>query len=143
MPKDRQSKTCTEPCRIRKWLGFSVIAFVLVVTGAVAQAQQPAEIAKIGWLAARPASVQAGGTELFRVELGRLGYVEGKQVAFEYRYAKNEIHRLPALANELVRLGVDVLIASRTLRQPPLKMLPEPFPSFLQTWPDPDRSSDC
>jgi len=82
--------------------------------GAIAEAQQPAKVAKIGWLSMRPPSGPTGGPELFRVEFRKLGYVEGKQFTFEFRTAENKIERLPALAEELVRLKVDVLIASST-----------------------------
>ena len=56
-----------------------------------------------------PVSAPAG-VELFLRELRALGYVEGKNIAFEYRYAENKLDRLPALADELVRLKVDVLL---------------------------------
>jgi putative ABC transport system substrate-binding protein len=49
--------------------------------------------------------------ELFKRELRALGYVEGKSVAFEYRNAGNNIERLPALADDLVRLGVSIILA--------------------------------
>ena len=50
--------------------------------------------------------------ELFLRELRALGYVEGKNIAIEYRSAENKLDRLPALADELVRLKVDVLLAA-------------------------------
>jgi hypothetical protein len=83
----------------RKWLGLSGIAFVLVVTGAVATAQQPAKvepakIPKIGWLSARGGS-NIGQETIIRM-LRDLGYVEGKSVAFEYRFADNKLDRLPS-----------------------------------------------
>jgi putative ABC transport system substrate-binding protein len=87
---------------------------MLLALSVSAQAQQPTKIPKIGWLAARPLSGPTAGPELFRGELRKLGYVEGKQFIFEYRSAENKIERLPALAEELVRLNVDVLIASST-----------------------------
>jgi putative tryptophan/tyrosine transport system substrate-binding protein len=93
------------------FLALSAMLFALSFT---AQAQQPAKVAKIGWLAARPLSGPTGGIELFRAEIRKLGYVEGKHFVFEYRSAENKIERLPALAEELVRLKVDVLIASST-----------------------------
>jgi putative ABC transport system substrate-binding protein len=77
-----------------------------------APAQQPAKVPKIGWLGARPAS--AIGLESLRRELRALGYVEGKNIAFEYRRADNRLDRLPALADELVRLKVDVLVTPST-----------------------------
>jgi putative ABC transport system substrate-binding protein len=77
----------------------------------IAQAQQPAKIAKIGWLAIPgPGS----GRELFWRELRELGYVEGKNISIEYRSAEGKLDRLPALADELVRLKVDVLVTSST-----------------------------
>lgn len=79
--------------------------------GAIAEAQQQAKLPKIGWLGTRPASDPGGGYEILRGELRALGYVEGKNIAFEYRSADNKIDRLPALADELVRLKVDVLVA--------------------------------
>jgi putative ABC transport system substrate-binding protein len=81
--------------------------------GAIAEAQPQARIPKIGWLAVRPASA-AYAIESFQREFSKLGYVEGKNIVFEYRYAEGKLDRLPALAEELVRLKVDVLIAPNT-----------------------------
>ena len=81
--------------------------------GAVADAQQQARVPRIGWLAVRPASA-AITIELFQREFGKLGYVNGKNIVFEYRYAEGKLDRLPALAEELVRLKVDVIIAPNT-----------------------------
>src|SRR5688572_16303947 len=61
------------------------------------EAQQPAKLPKIGWLAVRPASA-AFSIESFQREFGRLGYVNGKNIIFEYRYAEGKLDRLPALA---------------------------------------------
>jgi putative tryptophan/tyrosine transport system substrate-binding protein len=52
--------------------------------------------------------------ESFQREFGKLGYVEGKNIVFEYRYAEGKLDRLPALADELVRLKVDVLVTPTT-----------------------------
>ena len=76
-----------------------------------AEAQQQAKVPKIGFLGARP--TPASGQELWQ-ELRKLGYVEGKNIAIDYRYADNKIDRLPALADELVRLKVDLLITPGT-----------------------------
>ena len=64
---------------------------------------------KIGWLGARPAAI-ATGFKLLGRELRTLGYVEGKNITFESRYAEGKYDRLAALAGELVRLKVDVLV---------------------------------
>jgi putative ABC transport system substrate-binding protein len=92
-------------------VGLLVIAFVLVVTVAVVQAQQPARIFRIGILIATAASVQSTRVEVFRQRLRELGYVEGKNIVNEYRYADGKFDRLPDLAAELVRLKVDVIVA--------------------------------
>src|SRR5437879_3995266 len=68
-----------------KWLGLSVIGFVLAVTGAVALAQQPAKVPpRIGFLVAGSPSGYSSRTEAFRQGLRQLGYVEGKTIAIEY-----------------------------------------------------------
>ena len=92
------------------------IAIVVLLMGhpGTGEAQQKAKAAKIGWLATRGGSTPGGGSEVIRRELRELGYVEGKNIAFEYRYTDGNLDRLPALAEELVRLKVDVLLASST-----------------------------
>ena len=74
-----------------------------------AEAQQP-KLTKIGWLAEQLGS----GREIFRREFRELGYVEGKNIAYEYRYGGNDLGRLSALADELVSLEVDVIIVNGT-----------------------------
>ena len=88
---------------------------VLLAMGFAAEAQQQAKIYKIGWLGSRPAireDVAARGSEIIRRELRAFGYVEGKNMTFEYRSAEGKPNHLPALADELVRLKVDVLLMS-------------------------------
>jgi ABC-type uncharacterized transport system substrate-binding protein len=87
-------------------LTLCALLFALCV---FAQAQPQEKVPKVGWLALRPTS-SAAGIELFRREIGKLGYIEGKNIVIEYRSADNRIDRLPALAEELVRLKVDVLV---------------------------------
>jgi putative tryptophan/tyrosine transport system substrate-binding protein len=92
-----------------------LIAVVLLVLGVTAEAQQQAKVAKIGWLSDRSASDPAGpALALFRRELRALGYVEAKNIAIEYRSTENKPDRLPVIADELVRLKVDVLFAPST-----------------------------
>jgi putative ABC transport system substrate-binding protein len=79
-----------------------------------AEAQEQAKVAKIGWLRARPGASPRGASEGIRQMLRELGYIEGKNIAFEYRYTEGKLDRIPALADELVRLKVDVLVASST-----------------------------
>ena len=79
-----------------------------------AEAQQPAKIPKVGFLSGGSASSSTIPNEAFRQQLRKLGYVEGKNVAFEPRYGESKPDRLPAIADELVRLKVDVLVATTT-----------------------------
>ena len=75
----------------------------------MARAQQPA-MSVIGFLSAQPAGDNTN-TVLFLQGLKEAGYVEGQNVAVEYRYAENQYDRLPALAADLVRRRVHVIIA--------------------------------
>ena len=89
------------------------ILFALFVSALCisAQADQP-RMAKIGWLSARPGLTEA--QKIIVHMLGDLGYESGKNVTFEFRYANNNFDRFPALAEELVRLKVDVLLTPGT-----------------------------
>src|SRR5262245_56683436 len=79
-----------------------------------AEGQQSAKIPKIGFLGATTAAFSASSLEGVLRELRALGYVEGKNIAIEPRFADNKHERLPALANELVSLKVDVLLTPGT-----------------------------
>src|SRR5437660_12722270 len=79
-----------------------------------AQAQQQTKIPRIGYLSGNFLSSESARIETFRQGLRELGYVEGKNILIEYRYAEGKLDRLPALADELVRLKVDVLITPST-----------------------------
>jgi putative tryptophan/tyrosine transport system substrate-binding protein len=101
---------------IRRKITCAVLATILLATISPAEAQQQAKVAKIGYVAtgSGPGLGLGGGHELLRRELRELGYVEGKNLAFEHRYGDSKLDRLPALADELVRLKVDVLVAVST-----------------------------
>ena len=97
--------------RGRKWGWVFSLAVAFALCGAVAEAQQQAKLAKIGWLYGASASTLASQREAIRSLLRELGYVENKNLAFEYRSADSKLDRLPALVDELVRLKVDILLA--------------------------------
>ena len=90
----------------RIWIVLLVTLLLAIVPPA--HTQQQAKIFKIGWLAAGPAT----GTSLkgFLQEFRNLGYVEDKNIVIESRFANGKLDRLPALADELVGLKVDVLV---------------------------------
>src|SRR5215831_21399158 len=73
-----------------------------------ARAQQAGKIHKVGYLSPSLPSVYS---PLLFDNLRELGWIEGKNVTFEYRFAENRLERLPELAAELVRLNVDVIVA--------------------------------
>ena len=77
-----------------------------------AEAQQPAKILRIGFLAVATRLFYTARVETFGQSLRELGYVEGKNVIIEYRYAEGKLDLLPALASELVQLKVDVIVTS-------------------------------
>jgi putative ABC transport system substrate-binding protein len=101
-----------------KTIAVFLLTTVMLATVSVTEAQQQAKVPKIGWLGIRPAPGSGGrvgsGAELFRRELRKLGYIEGKNLTFEYRSVENKLDRLPAVVDELVRLKVDVLVTSTT-----------------------------
>jgi putative tryptophan/tyrosine transport system substrate-binding protein len=89
---------------------FFICLLPAVLLPAGSAAQQPARIPRIGILFASSASVQSARVEALRQRLRELGYVEGKNIVIEYRYADGKLERLPDLAAELVGLKVDVIV---------------------------------
>ena len=75
-----------------------------------AHAQQPAKVARIGFLGLASASGYVSEVEAVQAGLRDLGYVEGKNIVIEFRWAEGKYERLPELAAELVRLKVDVIV---------------------------------
>ena len=93
-------------------IGLAVMLTVsFIVAPLAAGAQQRAKVPRIGILSSDAASTRE---EAFRQGLRDLGYVEGQNVAIESRYADGRFEKLPGLATELVRLNVDVIVASPT-----------------------------
>src|SRR2546426_11778660 len=77
-----------------------------------AEAQQPTKVPRIGSLSSTSPSAGSSRIEAFRQGLRELGYVEGKNLVIEWRYAEGKLDRLPALAAELVRLKVDIIVSA-------------------------------
>src|SRR5215813_13068809 len=89
--------------------------FLATLGGAVAwslaaRGQQAAKIARIGYLALGPASARIGWVQGLRSGLSDLGYVEGRNIVIEFRWADG-VDQLPQLAAELVQMDVDVIVA--------------------------------
>jgi putative ABC transport system substrate-binding protein len=92
--------------KILVWL----LMTVLLITAPPTEAQQPAKVPRIGFLFGTSPSAVVARTEAFRQGLRELGYVEGKSIVIEWRYAEGKLDRLPALAAELVRVKADVIV---------------------------------
>jgi len=98
----------------RRILGFfCLLITVLLITGSV-EAQQPGKVPRIGFLSTLSRSNAEPWEQAFRQGLRDLGWVEGKNITIESRYSDRRDDRLPELAADLVRLNVDVIVASFT-----------------------------
>jgi ABC-type uncharacterized transport system substrate-binding protein len=92
---------------------FRLIAIIVAVTAccAIAEAQQPKKVPLIGYLSPLDSASDSTRAEAIRLALRELGYIEGQNIAFEYRYAEGKVDRFSELAAELVRLKVNVIVA--------------------------------
>ena len=101
------------------------------------EAQQPTKVPRIGFLTAASPSAIAARIEAFRQGLRELGYVEGKNIVIEWRYAEGKLDRLPALAAELVRLKVDVIVTAGPGATRAAKEATSTIPIVMAQDPDP------
>src|SRR5258706_12923781 len=76
-------------------LGFVAIIVTFAGAGAMAQAQQPTKMARIGYLSGNFPASESARTEAFRQGLRELGHVEGKKIVIEWRYGEGELDRVP------------------------------------------------
>ena len=97
----------------KKVIGFTLCAMLLALCYS-ASAQQSAKIFRIGFLDSSTAASMTALLDAFRRELRKLGWVEGKNITIEYRFAEQKSERLPELAAELVRLKVDLIVIAGT-----------------------------
>jgi putative tryptophan/tyrosine transport system substrate-binding protein len=96
---------------MKKAVVLSILVAVVLLAGAVlAEAQQTGKILRIGFLTGASLSSQFGRNEAFRQGLRELGYVEGKNIVIEWRSYEGKANLRPALAAELVRLKVDIIV---------------------------------
>ena len=86
-----------------------LVGVVLLAVAVIAGAQQPRK-SRIGYLSAGNLTSESSRAEAIRLALHDLGYIEGQNIAFEYRYAEGKPDRFPALAAELVGLKVDIIV---------------------------------
>jgi len=99
--------------QITKSVLFWLLGTVLLMT-VPAEAQQPNQVPRVGFLVPGSPSSYSERMEAFRQGLRELGHVEGQNIIIEYRFAEGKSDRFPALASELVQLKVDVIVTGTT-----------------------------
>lgn len=114
---------------------FLLVGVVVTARGIIAEAQQPTKLARLGYLIG--ASFIPVRSDALRQGLRELGYVEGKTIVLEWRSAEGKLDRLPALAAELVRLNVDVIISAGPVATRPLKEASSTIPIVMTNEGDP------
>ena len=97
---------------MKRFVGLLAIFVTLAACGAMAEAQQPKKTPRIGYLSVRDPAGESTRSEAIRLALRELGYIEGQNIATEYRYAEGKRERYPEIAAELVRLKVDIIVAT-------------------------------
>jgi len=91
---------------------FWLLTTVLLTTAPLAEAQQPKKVPRIGFLSALDPARESARSEGIRLALRERGYIEGQNIATEYRYTEGNFDRLPELAAELVRLKVEIILVT-------------------------------
>ena len=121
-------------------LGWLVaIAFTFAIGGAVAQAQQPAKVPRIGLLTGASIAVAAPWIGAFRQRLRELGYIEGKNVVLEIRGGEAKPDQLSDLAAELVGLKVDIIVTGGNTATHAVKEATNTIPIVMRYDGDPVR----
>jgi len=115
-----------------------LLTTVLLSTVSLAEAQQPKKVPRIGFLGLP--SGPGPGEEAFLQGLRDLGYIEGQNITIEYRWAAGKVDRLPALAEELVRLKVDIIVGRATPVIQALKNATTTIPVVMMGAADPVRT---
>jgi len=122
---------------MRKNIIHFLICAMLLAFGFPAHAQQPTKIPRIGYLNANFPTTNPVRIEAIRQGLRELGYVEGKNIVIEWRYAEGKSIRLPALAAELVRLKVGVIVTSASVETRAAKEATSTIPIVMTNDNDP------
>jgi putative tryptophan/tyrosine transport system substrate-binding protein len=87
-----------------------LVAVILLTVAVVTEAQQPMKVPRIGYLSKNDPATDSARAEGIRLALRELGYIEGQNIAIEYRYSEGKRDRFPDLAAELVHLKVDIIV---------------------------------
>jgi putative tryptophan/tyrosine transport system substrate-binding protein len=122
-----------------------VVCTLLLTLSFLAEAQETGKVRRIGFLSRdlHPADSRAPlphNLEAFRQGLRELGYIEEKNIIIEYRYAEGRFERLPALAEELVRLKIEIIVADTSTSARAAKKATSTIPIVLAQGSDPIQS---
>ena len=116
---------------------LSAVATLILASVLPAEAQQPKKVPRIGYLDAVSLSASAGRIEAFRQGLRELGYIEGKNIVIEYRFAEGKLDQVPRNAAELVGLKVDVIVTGGRTATHAAKQATVTIPIVMGQDPDP------
>ena len=97
---------------MKKKITVLTLSAMLLALGVSAQAQQPKKVTRIAYLSSTDPATESTRSESIRLALRERGYIEGQNIAIEYRYAEGKVDRFSELAAELVRLKVDVIVVA-------------------------------
>src|SRR5436305_157700 len=111
-----------------------LLTTAVLLTVSVVKAQQTARIPRIGFVAGSREGTSIGA---FQRGLRDLGYIDGKHIQVEYRYAEGNVDRIPTLVNELVQLKVDVLVVITLIGIRAAKEATKTIPIVMVTTQDP------
>ena len=125
---------------MKKRITLCLLATFFLASVSLADAQQAGKVLRIGFLHQSTASGIAALSEVFRQELTKLGWIEGKNIAIEYRFAEQKRERLPELAAELVRLKVDLIVVTTTSAASAAKSATTTIPIVMTNAGDPVAS---
>ena len=136
----RRRVACQGPQHVRPEAVMERRTFLAMVSGGLLVAPRAAEAQpppRIGFLSANSRAAMAARTDAFRQGLGELGYAEGRNILIEYQYAAGRLDQLPALATDLVRLKVAVIVTEGTTATRFAKEATSTIPIVMAQDPDP------
>jgi putative tryptophan/tyrosine transport system substrate-binding protein len=97
---------------MKKTITFLTLCALLFALSYSASAQQPKKVHRIGYLSSQDPASESTRSEAIRLALRELDYIDGQNIAFEYRYTQGKVDRAPELAAELVSLKVDIIVVA-------------------------------
>ena len=124
----RKSEVSKTSALCASLFALSFLGALIFTLSLPAEAQQPKKVPRIGYLTTAARLADAPRVEALRQGLRDLGYLEGKNINIEYRYAEGKLERVPELAEELVRLKVDILVVSGIATAEPARQVTTTIP---------------